>query len=162
MAADEGGMREIYVQPGELRLAEEPAILRTLLGSCVGVTFWSRRLQVGALCHPMLPRLPTREGLLSSEKARRYVDYAIGELAKRFRALGVQPRETEVKLFGGADVLTVGQDGGRATVGQQNADTALRVIGELGYQVVAQRLGGKKGLHLDFDTNTGEVLLRKL
>jgi hypothetical protein len=46
------------VQPGELYLARKPAILRTILGSCVSVTFWSARLGAGALCHGVLPRCP--------------------------------------------------------------------------------------------------------
>jgi chemotaxis protein CheD len=48
-------LREVYVQPGESCLVSEPAIIRTLLGSCVGVTFWVPRLGIGALCHAMLP-----------------------------------------------------------------------------------------------------------
>ena len=41
-------------------LVTQPAILRTMLGSCVGVTFLVPRLGVGALCHPMLPRCPAK------------------------------------------------------------------------------------------------------
>ena len=52
------GTPEIYVQPGESHLVRGPAILRTLLGSCVGVTFWNAKLRVAALCHPMLPERP--------------------------------------------------------------------------------------------------------
>ena len=49
-----------YVQPGESHLVTEPTILRTLLGSCVGIAFWAPRLGLGALCHPMLPRTPPK------------------------------------------------------------------------------------------------------
>ena len=49
---------EVYLQPGEMFLALEPTIIRTLLGSCVGVSFWSRRMGIGALCHAMLPQCP--------------------------------------------------------------------------------------------------------
>ena len=45
---------DLNLQPGELYLARSPAILRTILGSCVGVTFWSSRLGAGALCHGVL------------------------------------------------------------------------------------------------------------
>ena len=40
MAEAEKGLQELYVQPGESHLVRNPAILRTLLGSCVGITFW--------------------------------------------------------------------------------------------------------------------------
>ena len=49
---------DLDLQPGELYLARSPAILRTILGSCVGVTFWSARLGAGALCHGVLPKCP--------------------------------------------------------------------------------------------------------
>jgi chemotaxis receptor (MCP) glutamine deamidase CheD len=60
MAANEEGLPEIYLQPGESHLVKEPTILRTLLGSCVGIAFRIPRLGVGALCHPMLPRFPVK------------------------------------------------------------------------------------------------------
>src|SRR5579875_1492098 len=95
-------MADIYVQPGELHLVRKPAILRTVLGSCVGVTFWNQRLGVAALCHPMLPRCPAEKTRMSAAALRRYVDAAIREVAKEMDALGVHRRETEVKVFGGA------------------------------------------------------------
>lgn len=159
----EAELPEIYVQPGESHLVRGSVILRTVLGSCVGVTFWHRQRQIAALCHPMLPEHPAgRQGTLSLAAARRYVDFAIRELSERLDGLGLQRRETEVKLFGGADPLQVGQPGSRLTVGRQNADRAQQVLEELGYHVIASRLGGKHGCHIDFHTETGEVFLRRL
>lgn len=155
-------MADIYVQPGESHLVRGNAVLRTVLGSCVGVTFWSRKREIAALCHPMLPEHPgEKRGKLSLEAARRYVDFAIRDLARQLDDLGVLRRETEVKLFGGAEPLQVGS-GKRPPLGQQNSDKALEVLEELGYRVIAQRLGGKHGCHIDFHTGTGEVLLRRL
>jgi chemotaxis protein CheD len=91
------------------------------------------------------------------------VDFAIRELAKRLDALGASRRETEVKLFGGADVLKVEHaSADRPTVGRMNADRALQILAEEGYAVIAQRLGGPSGFHIDFLTTNGEVRLRKL
>lgn len=155
-------MADIYVQPGELHLVQEPAILRTVLGSCVGVTFWNRRLGIGALCHPMLPRCPAEEGRMSVAALRRYVDSAIREVAQKLDGLGARRHETEVKVFGGADVLHVDRTEARPTVGRMNADRALQILAEEGYSVIAQRLGGQQGIHIDFLTTNGEVRLRKL
>ncbi len=164
MAGDEATtMADIYVQPGESHLVQEPTILRTVLGSCVGVTFWHRRLRIGALCHPMLPNCPRDHDRLGVTAARRYVDFAIRELGKRLDALGAPRCETEVKLFGGADVLKVERGStDRPTVGRMNADRALQILAEEGYVVIAQRLGGPRGFHIDFLTTNGEVRLRKL
>lgn len=51
---------QVYLKPGELYIAQEPTIILTILGSCIGATFWNRRLGVGALCHAMLPRVSRR------------------------------------------------------------------------------------------------------
>lgn len=155
-------MADIYVQPGELHLVRGPAILRTVLGSCVGVTFWNERLEIGALCHPMLPRCPAEDRGMSLAALRRYVDAAIREMARKLDGLGAGRRETEVKLFGGADVLRVEHAETRPTVGRLNADRALQILAEEGYAVIAQRLGGQRGMHIDFLTTNGEVRLRKL
>jgi chemotaxis protein CheD len=75
-------LHEFYLEPGELHIAREPAIIRTALGACIGITFWSAKLRVGALCHPRLPYCPTD---LTAEKrlvtGRRYVDFSIRQLA---------------------------------------------------------------------------------
>ena len=129
---------QVYLQPGELYLARSPCVLKTLLGSCVGVTFWSPRLGLGALCHGVLPRCP--ESVRNSE-GYRYVDFALCHLMRQLEGLGAGPGEVQVKVFGGADVLPV--DGGRlrrATVGQQNCQSALEVLRRENYRVLTSDL----------------------
>ena len=76
---------DLNLQPGELYLARTPAILRTILGSCVGVTFWSPRLGAGAMCHGVLPRCPPGWPPPSSpSEGHRYVDFSIRFLARQF------------------------------------------------------------------------------
>jgi chemotaxis protein CheD len=161
--AVEINMAEVYVQPGESQLRTEPVILRTLLGSCVAVTFLAKPGGVGALCHPMLPRCPNKIAKSPNLKnARRYVDFAIRELARRFDSLGIARRGVTVKLFGGADVLHVSTEASRPTVGCLNCESALEVLREEGFAVSASSLGGTRGLTLEFNTGTGEVLVRRL
>jgi chemotaxis protein CheD len=156
------GLPEIYLQPGESRLVREPAILRTLLGSCVGIAFRVPRLGLGALCHPMLPRFPVKQALTSTRSAgRRYVDYAIRDLARQFDSLGAQREEVEVKIFGGGDVLVTVDDTVRPTVGKLNIEVAMKVLDEEGFYVSASSLGGKRGVNIYFNTATGEVLLQR-
>jgi chemotaxis protein CheD len=153
---------EVYVQPGESRLVKEPTMLRTLLGSCVGIAFRVPRLGVGALCHPMLPRTPAKlAASLSRSAGRRYVDFAIRDLARQFDALGANRGEVEVKLFGGGDVLVMETTSKRPTVGKQNSEVAMKVLAEEGFGVAASSLGGKRGVNIHFNTETGEVLLQR-
>jgi chemotaxis protein CheD len=155
---------DLNLQPGELYLARSPAILRTILGSCVSVTFWSARLGAGALCHGVLPRCPPvwppGSGL---SDGYRYVDFSIRHLAQQFDALGARRDELEVKLFGGADVLPFLSDRpDRPTVGGMNCQVAVQVLAEEGFSVTASDLGGVRGRRIHFHTGTGEVLVYRL
>ena len=154
---------EIYVLPGESHLVSGPAILRTVLGSCVGVTFRITRLGVAALCHPMLPAYPGGgRTIMGLAAGRRYVDFTIRDLARQFDSLGARREEIEVKLFGGGDVLVVTNPESRPTVGKLNCEAALRVLCEEGFEVAASSLGGTCGLSIQFHTISGEVLLKRL
>ena len=162
MAEADEGLPELYLQPGDSFLVSEPTILRTLLGSCVGIAFWVPRLGLGALCHPMLPRCPSKLGVpLSRSAGRRYVDFAIRDLARQFDALGVRRNEVEVKIFGGGDVLLMVSDAARPTVGRLNGEAAIEVLGDEGLTVTARSLGGTRGVNIHFNTGTGEVLLKR-
>lgn len=155
---------DLNLQPGELYLTRTPAILRTILGSCVGVTLWSPRLGAGALCHGVLPRAPKvwPAGVDASE-GHRYVDFSIRHLAQKFDALGVHRGEVEVKVFGGADVLPLlAERGDRPTVGSLNCQAAVEVLAEEGFRVTASDLGGTRGRRIHFHTGTGVVLVYRL
>ena len=163
MAEPDMPLRELYVQPGESHLVSEPTLMRTLLGSCVGITFLVPRLGIGALCHPMMPKCPPNQlRKLSVLAGRRYVDYAIRDMASQLDAAGATRAEAVVKIFGGNDVLTIGAGNSARTIGKLNSEAAVRVLAEEGFSVSASRLGGTTGVHISFDTATGEVLLRQL
>ncbi len=156
---------QVYLRPGEFFLAREPTIIRTILGSCVGVAFWSARLRIGALCHSILPNAPVDPknptAALNSAEGHRYVDFCIRDLARQFDDIGVPRFQVQVKLFGGADVLAV-TPAARFSVGRQNSETALRILAEEGYRIDAQGLGETFGRKIRFNTGNGDVMVRKL
>jgi|SRR5579863_7822432 len=164
MVEIETQLPEVYLQPGESYLAREPTIIRTILGSCIGVAFWSARLRIGALCHGQLPRIPKKSTAGPTlADGRRYVDFAVRDLARQFKELGVSRAETQIKLFGGGDVLVVSEKGAlKPTVGKLNCESALEVLLDEGFEVTASSLGGHRGLNIRFNTGNGEVLLRRL
>jgi len=98
---------------------------------------------------------------LSRSAGRRYVDFAIRDLARQFDGLGARRDEVEVKIFGGGDVLLMESDESRPTVGRLNSEAAMKVLAEEGFAVTASSLGGKRGINIYFNTGTGEVLLKR-
>ncbi len=162
MLALEGEVANVYLSPGESHLARVPTVIRTILGSCVGASFWHPRLRIGALCHAQLPRAPADSfSKLTPAMGHRFVDFAIRDLVRQLEELGAQRAQLEVKLFGGADVLLVSNPS-LATVGRMNCEIALEVVKAEGLNLVASSLGGVSGLNIKFFTATGEVQVRRL
>jgi chemotaxis protein CheD len=163
MAGPDSSLPEIYLAPGEMVLAREPTILATILGSCIGVTFWCARLGVGALCHSILPTYPRRPaGKIRDTVGYRYVDFCVRSLASQFDSLGALRTEVQVKIFGGSDVNFVDHAGARPTVGRQNSEAAIQVLAEEGYVALASSVGGTFGRKIRFNTGNGEVQLVRL
>jgi chemotaxis protein CheD len=164
MTKELGRLAGIDLLPGKLHLAQSPSILRTILGSCISLTFFSSRLGAGAMCHSIFPRLPKNGPAgFNPWDEHRYVDASIRYLARRFESLGAHRSELQIKVFGGADVLSITRvDGCRPTVGRMNCVAAAEVLAEEGFTIVASDVGGTRGRKIQFDTSTGEVLVQRL
>ena len=153
----------VHVAAGEICVARKPRLLETVLGSCVAAVIWSRRLKIGGICHGVLPQCPP--DLLRDRGPKpclRYVDYAIRYLAHEVSALGATRDELEVKLFGGADVLPISPSRVGGSVGSLNCSIALRTLEEENFRLITSDLGGTEGRVIYFNTETGEVFLRRL
>ena len=150
---------EITLQPGESRIVTSRTMLKTVLGSCAGLTFRVERLGLGALCHPMLP-VARRTDSRHYAGMRRYVDYAVRELVDAFLSRGARRDEIEAKLFGCCDVLDFPSQ--QPTIGGMNAETAVRVLAEEAITLASMEVGGRSGMFIRFDTGSGEVWLRRL
>lgn len=155
---------QVHLQPGEVLVTQKSQWVITLLGSCVAVTMFNARFHLAAICHAMLSR-PRGKGPPCSSPAQcfRYLSDAIPAMARRFSLLGLQPHEVEVKLFGGGDVIELGGDPHRNhSIGNANIVTAYQLLNEAGFQINAENVGGDRGRKILFNTESGEVLLKRL
>lgn len=150
-----GTRAKLFLKPGELTVTEVPTQVSTVLGSCVALTFFNRRLKYGAICHAMLP---TSQG----ESDFKYVNEAFDYMLGRFALAGIERAEIEVKLFGGSEVLPRSTSGTSFAVGRQNIDMAKALIEKEGLRLYASHIGGPLGRKLHFYTHTGEILLKSL
>lgn len=147
--------RQVYLEPGELFCSRRPAVVQTVLGSCIAVTMHAARLQCGAICHALLPN--------GGHSVGEQVDQAIRTIYLKMLALGAQHDELEVKLFGGSTVLSAptAEEIVRPPIGDQNVAQALRLIELLGLTLTARDTGGDTGRKVIFYTDNGEVYVRK-
>jgi chemotaxis protein CheD len=148
---------KIFLKPGEIFISREPAIVSTILGSCIAVTVFNERLKAGGICHALLPENRS----LQEDDYGHYVDGAIIHILRKLEAMGIQKHEMEIKLFGGADILEIiGTK--KSSVGTQNIERALEIIKSEELLLTHSDVGGKTGRNIRFYTHTGAILLRRI
>jgi chemotaxis protein CheD len=147
----------IFLNPGELYISDQPAIVTTTLGSCVAVIFFNWRQHLGAICHALLP-----SGNGHGNRCK-YLDHSFFLMLERFKLRGIKMEQIQVKLFGGADVLEYDRGACRpATVGQQNIAKALELVKAQGLNLQASNLGGTLGQKIFFYPHSGKVLVKRI
>lgn len=150
------GAVKLYLNPGEMVLAEAPAIVTTVLGSCVSVTLFYPPRALGSICHAVLPG--GRE-----HDPGKYADQAVRTMIEFFADLKVHPQELTAKIFGGADMFPPYKGCGRSSsIGAQNVQAALAALSSLGIEPKVSEVGGHLGRKLVFVTHTGEVFIRRI
>jgi len=164
MPAEDAKLPRIILNSAELYVSPTPAIVKTVLGSCVAVTMFNRRRGIGAICHALLPHPRDNKPYTANyAENRKYVTYVIPEMIREMQQYDIQLREIEVKLFGGSDTLNekTGQESGRSA-GRLNVKTVMEVLEAQRLQLKTSDVGGIRGRKILFYTHTGEVLLKRL
>lgn len=157
---------QIYLKPGGMYLATEPTVVSTVLGSCVSVTMFHPQRRIGAICHGLLP--VCRENgicncITECENGLKNMKCSLRIMFEQFKELGIAPRELEVKVFGGAEMISATQDDTtRQSVGSKNTAITLRLLEEARVTVKSSDLGGSNGRKIYFNSYTGEVLLKRM
>lgn len=161
-----------YLKAGELFIMDKPAMVNTVLGSCIAVTLFNRRLKLAGICHALLPQCIKRnlnekiEHLLDNKcsectEAFRYADCSVFMMAEIFSRFGITSEETEVRLFGGAKMMpNISSRDIKYFVGRQNIETAKMVLDHCNLTLTSSDVGGSMGRKIIFNTKTGEVVQR--
>ena len=148
-----------YLKPGQAFFSVKPAIVTTVLGSCLSLTMYHSQRRIGAICHAALPCFALgRRYHRGTPGKLQYVDTSIEWMLDQFEQNGITPRGLEVKMFGGAEMFPASPGSKTAiTVGRDNIETALRILKAAGMDLKSWNVGGIKGRKLIFHTHTGEV-----
>jgi len=151
-------MVDIFLLPGDYFVGDAQHRVRTVVGSCVAVTLWHPRHQVGAMAHFLLPGYQRRRG--SSGVSATYGTDAVPLLVAGLQRLKVPVRECQAKVFGGGAMF--GELMKQSDVGRQNGDCAQALLRAQGITVVSESLYGEGHRQLIFNLGNGEVLCRQV
>lgn len=157
---------DIFLQPGELYFGDRDTRIRTVLGSCVSITFWHPRLLIGGMCHYMLPERNSSEGERTPVSRReldgRYADEAFALLAAEMHAAGTRMLEYETKLFGGGRMFDYPPAQAVLDIGTRNIEAGRNLLKRYARRPVSEHLAGFGHRNLIFDVASGTVWLRHL
>ena len=143
----------LVVAMGAIGVAQNNGSLRTLLGSCLGLVLYERRLKIGGLVHIVLPKAP--EG--RCETPGKFVDTAVPALIRKMEErAGGATLKLCAKLAGGANMF---QTTATYTIGEQNIAAMEQLLQELRIPVIGRHLGGEQGRRMTLDTATGTVTI---
>jgi chemotaxis receptor (MCP) glutamine deamidase CheD len=150
------GRREVRIYVGEIYASAQPAIIRTLLGSCVAACLWDPETQIGGMNHFMLPR--TGDGV--TEDSPRFGVHAMDVLIGAIMKAGGDRRRFRAKIFGGGHVLDLRDS--QESVPRQNVDFIREFCRDEGFAIVAEDLGGQESRHVVFDTQAGKAWVKRV
>jgi chemotaxis protein CheD len=147
---------KLIVGIGDIKIGKEPSLIRTNLGSCIGVCLYHAPLKVGGLLHCMLPFCGEYKSKPDFRPAK-FADSGLQELVAGLKkTYGVESRHLTAKIFGGASMLKDIS----MKIGQDNEHSVRTSLRELQIPVVAFKTGGEKGYQIDFNLSNGAVSCR--
>lgn len=139
---------------GEVKAVRGPAVIKTLLGSCVAACIYDPQVGVGGMNHFSLP------GASEAGVSARYGAHAMELLITAVMKAGGDRSRLRAKVFGGGRVLNVASE--RLNIGSRNAAFVLEYLEAEGIPVEAQCLGGDRGMIVRFQTHTGVAQAKPL
>ncbi len=157
MSAPPAVEKEVTIYIGGVHASDEPAVIKTLLGSCISVCLYDPLKRVGGMNHFMLPRGGANGG---GEDASRFGVHAMDCLIGAVMKLGGDRRRLVAKSFGGAHVLNIQESA--AGVPQQNIQFIREFLSGEGFPMLSEDVGGYHPRHVRFYTATGKALVKRV
>lgn len=138
---------------GGIGIRRDEGILRTLLGSCIGVALYERRLKLIGLAHIVMPNSMGRTDVLG-----KYADTAIPETIRQLlKVANTQRLELSAKIAGGANMFANVSTASSNTMGEQNREAVESVLKKWNIPITARHLGGMSGRRMVVHVPTGLV-----
>jgi chemotaxis protein CheD len=148
---------DISIRIGGVFVSEQPAIIRTTLGSCIAACLYDPVARVGGMNHFMLPE---QTDFSSEADVGRFGLHAMELLMGAMQRAGAQRARVVAKVFGGGHVL--GTDPSDLSVSARNVSFIERYVVEEKIPLVGQDLGGFLPRRVHFYSDSGKVMVKRL
>lgn len=136
---------------GQWAVAKDNGVLRTLLGSCIGLALYDATDKVAGLAHIVLPR---SQG--ETDVPGKFVDTAVPVLLIEMKRLVGRTIMPTARIVGGANMFPTNVV---LTIGQQNIEASEQVLDQMGIPIVGRHCGGEKGRRMTVNTTSGLITI---
>lgn len=157
------GLPKVFLQTGDCFFGVQPTLVTTVLGSCLAVTIHAPAMGIGTICHAFLPDSSDAKRGSHDPQVCRYVDSALQNMLETMDKLGVPRRDLVIKMFGGASGIAVhAGENSSYNIGRRNIEMARKLLRFARLEIKGEDVGGSLGRKLMFNTQTGEIWVKKL
>ncbi len=162
MRSEFSGLHVVYLHQGEIFFGDKHILISTVLGSCLSITMYNKKLGLGGISHCQLPHCFGGNCDKCSEVFK-YVDCTLEKMLQKFDRLKIKREDVEIKAFGGGDVLITNEESQKSkTIGRQNINALMNWMDQNKLKLTAFDMGGKKGRKIFFIPSTGEIFLKRI
>jgi len=147
----------INVGIADLKTAKAPDVLRTILGSCVGICMFDSSNKVIGLSHIMLAEKNTAEG-----NPMKYANTAIPMLLDEMIKTGAVRDKITAKIIGGSTMFKMADNSMMSEIGRSNIRKVKEVLEALSIVITAEDTGGDFGRTIDFFSENGNVKIKSI
>ncbi len=144
----------VNVGVARIEVTVNPSVLRTILGSCVGICIYDRMKKIGGLAHILLPNW-TKDGV-----KEKYADSAIPLMIAQMLKMGCTREFMSAKIAGGASMFKFQSNMTLGQIGERNIEVSRMVLKEKGIPLLAEDVGGNTGRVVDFFLEDGRMKIK--
>lgn len=147
----------ITIPIADYKVSQSPDILRTILGSCVGICLYDPESRIGGLAHIMLP-----ENNNKSTNPKKYADSAIALMIDELLEKGANSERLVAKIAGGASMFKMPENSFIGSIGINNVKKVREVLNNYLITVIGEDVFGDYGRTVDFFLETGKLKIKSL
>ena len=147
---------KLIVGIADMKMAQKGEKLITYaLGSCIGICLYDPQIKLAAMVHIMLP-INMEAGRKNTFK---YADTGIRETLNQMMARGAMKGRITAKIAGGAKMFEV-SGGTLGSIGERNSESVHQVLRRENIRLLWEDVGGKVARTMEFDSATGNGVIR--
>ncbi|MCK9473990.1 chemotaxis protein CheD [Sulfurimonas sp.] len=142
-----------FIHVGQIHVDVAPAAISTVLGSCVAVCLYDKKLGIGGMNHYLLPFWNG-----NSLQSPKFGNIAIPKLIESMLEHGAGIKNMEAKIFGGSSMNISSLC--NMMIGEKNILVAREILKEYKIPIVAEDVGRENGRKIQFNLQNSKVLLK--